>query len=631
MFVGQGNRHFDSLKYYTDKGPLDSTLVIKLNTIGGNYLSKGENDSAISYFQAAQKISEQLGFKMGQSVALIRIGICYVNKSEYDKATEYYFKALQVRRDMNDRAGVADVISNMGIVYSDQGDYNKAMKNYFEALKIREEINDPVGKANSMVNIANIYFIQNKYEQALKYYNEILILNPSSHTKYFLAIVYFNVGLCYEHLNDYSRALEFYNKSLNTSIELGDKGAIAMGIAGKGSVYYLTGKYEESLTLLSQSLDILKELGGKKEMTEIYCNLGYVYDSLNQNEKALESFNKGLIISKEINSKGDLQNAYSGISNVYKKMNDFKKAYEYYALFKMMQDSIQKESNLKSLAEIEAKYKVEKKEREIELLKKEQDVKDAKHDKQTQLIFVSIAAIVSISIFLFVLYNRVQLNKKNILQKRNVELERDALAAQMNPHFIFNSLGSIGGFIAENDKTQALEYLAVFSRLIRHNLEHSREQLVSVFDEIKMLESYLYLQQLRYENKFEYKIIADESIDTSLGIAPMFIQPFVENSILHGIYPKDDLGKIEIHFTLNVEKGLICEVIDNGIGREESMKRKDAYESLHKSLSMTITKERLEVINSLKGEKIELTISDIINNNIVVGTKVNFIFPINHI
>ena len=175
------------------------------------------------------------------------------------------------------------------------------------------------------------------------------------------------------------------------------------------------------------------------------------------------------------------------------------------------------------------------------------------------------------------------------------------------------------------------ERFFVFARLIRSNLEQSREQLVSVSDEVQMLKSYLHLLQLRFENKFNYTVTADESMDSAIGLPPMFIQPFVENAILHGVLPKETQGNISVQFYLKGAKELVCEVEDDGIGKSESLKRKTAFDE-HKSLAMTITEERMEIINSLNKEKIHLFMDDKRNENKnAAGTKVKISFPLQYV
>ena len=194
-----------------------------------------------------------------------------------------------------------------------------------------------------------------------------------------------------------------------------------------------------------------------------------------------------------------------------------------------------------------------------------------------------------------------QVKKANLMQqeklemeKNIIELEQEAARLQMNPHFIFNSLNSIQGFIATNDTFQAKRYLAKFARLMRLILENAREEFIPLQNEKDILDNYLELEKLSTNNKFEYVVEVDDNIDTeATEIPPMMIQPFVENAIVHGIKKKEGKGFINVRF--NAGNNLIrCEVIDDGIGRTKAAENKQHTPSKHKSTGISVTKKRLE-------------------------------------
>ena len=187
-----------------------------------------------------------------------------------------------------------------------------------------------------------------------------------------------------------------------------------------------------------------------------------------------------------------------------------------------------------------------------------------------------------------------KLKKQQIqTEKHIIELEQQALRMQMNPHFLFNALNAIKGYYAESQIREANRYIASFATLLRLILE-SREQLIPVSREVRMLELYIELMQMRYEGKFDFRIQVDPEIRvTEHGIPPMLLQPFVENAIIHGIIPMKGEGELKIAFSRS-EKSLICSIEDNGIGRAASEKLKKGPG--HKSMAIKITRERLELI-----------------------------------
>lgn len=205
------------------------------------------------------------------------------------------------------------------------------------------------------------------------------------------------------------------------------------------------------------------------------------------------------------------------------------------------------------------------------------------------------------------------IRESNKIKDEVRDLERSALRAQMNPHFIFNTLNSIQNFIMDNEKDKAMDYLSRFAKLVRQNLNASVDAKVSVAEEVSMLHNYLQLEQLRHKDAFSFDIFVEHNINQSdTFIGPLLIQPFVENAVIHGV----SNSELESHIQVNVkqiEEFLNVEIIDNGIGIEssETVKKKD-------SLGMRITQKRLEHINEYDGDG--YTIS---SNSESKGTKVD--------
>ena len=182
------------------------------------------------------------------------------------------------------------------------------------------------------------------------------------------------------------------------------------------------------------------------------------------------------------------------------------------------------------------------------------------------------------------------------LKQRASELEVKALRAQMNPHFIFNSLNSINNFILRNDKEQASEYLVKFSKLIRLILENSLFSLISLEKELEALTLYIELEALRFEHSFEHHIQYSNNLDTlSIKVPPLILQPFVENAIHHGLIPKNAPG----HLTIDIggEDDLLrVSIKDDGIGRERAAKLNAHTRQLKQSLGVTVTSERIKAM-----------------------------------
>lgn len=229
--------------------------------------------------------------------------------------------------------------------------------------------------------------------------------------------------------------------------------------------------------------------------------------------------------------------------------------------------------------------------------------------------------------FLLIRRRSIQLNKQRDYKRQIEKLEQKALLAQMNPHFIFNALNSIQSFLMYRENDLAERYLLKLSQLIRMTLNNSRESETSIEKEIEVLEKYLELEQMRYKNRFDFEFKNHLSgAEIRKCIPPMLIQPFVENSIIHGFKNLKEGGMITVQFSKIKDQFLFVEIIDNGLGYhntiEKSMKE-------HKSYGTTITSERLNLFKQKYGGEFQYHIETITGTNgEAEGTIVKMIIPV---
>lgn len=246
---------------------------------------------------------------------------------------------------------------------------------------------------------------------------------------------------------------------------------------------------------------------------------------------------------------------------------------------------------------------------------------------------VSVLTLV-ITIVLMLAYFRIKQienreEEKTRLNKKMADLELGALRAQMNPHFIFNTLSSIQQYILSNNTEQANFYLSKFAKLMRSIVQNSQKPFISIKEEVETLKLYCELERLRASDKFEFEILVDEKLDLlNDQIPPMLIQPYVENAIRHGVSPLEKDGMISIHIKKQDEH-IVCSVLDNGVGREKSKELNKERVKTHQSLGMIITRERLEILNKMSNSSLNVSISDLFENEEACGTKVEIFVPLN--
>lgn len=247
--------------------------------------------------------------------------------------------------------------------------------------------------------------------------------------------------------------------------------------------------------------------------------------------------------------------------------------------------------------------------------------------------------ILFICLLVGVMYFYFQYRIKKTEKTKQLELEQayakqeliasqlENLRSQMNPHFIFNALNSIQEFIISNEKEVASEYLVKFSRLIRVYLDHSRQSEVSLQEEIKALEIYLELEKVRFEEKLNYHISVDAEINQLQTMVPsLFLQPYVENALKHGLLHKKDNRKLVLNFK-KLTNELLIEIIDNGIGLTEAKRIKEARNFGHQSFAMSANQKRVQLLNKTRENKISVSVEEQFENEISAGTKVTIIIP----
>lgn len=269
------------------------------------------------------------------------------------------------------------------------------------------------------------------------------------------------------------------------------------------------------------------------------------------------------------------------------------------------------------------------------------------NDRPTTFVFTILTpfyrtwwfAFLTISLTGFTVYLVFKIRLNNIKNKQQKDFERKveiskielkALRSQMNPHFVFNSLNSIQHYIFNSKSDEAVKYLNKFAKLMRVILNNSDKPTVAIEDDLEALKLYLELEQMRFEDKFEYKIEIDDNVDLDYDVMPpMLLQPYVENAILHGLTPKKEKGLLHIRIS-SENNFIVCTITDNGIGRKKSAEIKRTMPgNKHKSLGMKITEERLRILNEISQSEHSVQITDLENEDgSALGTKVELYVPI---
>lgn len=234
-------------------------------------------------------------------------------------------------------------------------------------------------------------------------------------------------------------------------------------------------------------------------------------------------------------------------------------------------------------------------------------------------------------IYGFVQWRLYVLKKREEFKQKILQTEMKALRAQMDPHFLFNTMNSINAFILKNDKMKASRFLTDFSHLIRKILDFSKEETISLEKEEEILRGYLEMEAMRFDNNFDYDITIDDALDPwDTQVPTMILQPFIENSILHGIRHKTEgRGNIHIQFVPDGIDFFKCILEDNGIGRQKAAEiNKNVRQKSYISKGMSITNDRIDILNHQREKKTELLVEDLYTpENQACGTRVTIRIP----
>ncbi len=243
----------------------------------------------------------------------------------------------------------------------------------------------------------------------------------------------------------------------------------------------------------------------------------------------------------------------------------------------------------------------------------------------SQLWFILLCGLAFVGLVVLVFRQQLAIQRKKARQVNELNASKlTAIQSQMNPHFIFNALNSIQDLVLKGDVENSYSYITTFSNLVRSTLNYSEKDFIDFDQEIKLLNLYLSLEQLRFKKKLVYEIDADDIDDIQLP--PLLIQPFVENALVHGLLHKEGEKRLTIRFELR--EALICTVEDNGIGRERSKAIKERQRSEHESFSGKAIRKRFDILSDVFQGEFGYQYEDLMENGQATGTRITLTIPV---
>ena len=569
-------------------------LAIAYSTLGEVYQYHKQYDLAISSYKDALLANQTL------KTSLL-LGKTYVLNKEYGEAEKLLSPMEKITKMVPFQR--VELYEILGDAYVGLGDVDKAVAFYGEGLKIADKNQIAPKTIDLNSKIATAYAKGNRLQEANAYFNNSLELSSGQAPQRAVQEKE-KVADFYNKKNQFGQEIQLRKKSLEDLKKI-PKSEVADGVSIENdsisaqrinykiaNAYIAQDKYDEAIPYLEESIkdaDVDDDLLVRKDATR---KLSEVYKYKGDYTKALATYQEYVAV----------------VDTLYvRKEQEIARAARFNRELAAKQSRISGLEQERELAQ--SKYS---------LALTEQQLVAESIKRQNWIIYSLIFGMLLMGLAAYFFYRS---NKQQKLANNLLALK--SLRSQMNPHFIFNALNSVNNFIAKSDERSANRYLSDFSTLMRAVLENSDEDFIPLSKELELLELYTKLEHSRFSDKFDYAIIVDEDIDIdAFQIPPMLLQPYIENAIWHGLRYREDKGFLQIGIKQKDKLALEISITDNGIGRKNSAALKTQNQKKQKSKGMGNIKKRIEILNDMYKDKVDVFISDLETNG--TGTKVLF-------
>jgi serine phosphatase RsbU (regulator of sigma subunit)/Tfp pilus assembly protein PilF len=361
------------------KGKEKMEVLLKISNNTRNYAPQMSIDFGERYLTMAEELRDSAAMVEG----LQNLGITYYNIGDFEKTIHCFLQALRIEEGRNHIKGVAQAYNNLGVVFEEIGQEEKALNYYQRSLTIKEELKDSVFMANTISNIGYIYLHMGEVREALQYFNQSLTLDKLLNNEEGIIKSLNNIGESYTALNKYDSALYFFNQALAKN-----------------------------------------EILSTYEKAQLYNNIANVYLNSQNYRKAIEIYQTALNLGKTVQAVVNIQDSYKGLSDAYSGLRDFERGLQYYKLYTASKDSVLNEDSAIKIARIETDYRIQKREKEIELLKKEAEIRNLNLAKNRAVSYFLMGSLLLFLALVGILYHKYHFKQKanEMLEHQNREI-----------------------------------------------------------------------------------------------------------------------------------------------------------------------------------------------------------------
>jgi sensor histidine kinase YesM len=541
-------------------------------------------ENAIAHLQKAVAIAERIGDIQGKLTALQKIGLHRLRQHKMEEAGEIIMQCVKEYEQLPDSMMKSECL-HYAALYLINADLKAAAEMSLRGIEIVKHHGQPAGIVHHLQMLTKIATKSGDDDKAIEYSLEVLRIKDELNDKSSLLGTAKRLGQLYLKRGEAEQAQKFFEREI--ALHHADVNATRLALlqTGDAETYFLAGRKEDAFSFAKLAIEIANADGNKRNLGNAQFQMGQLHFMNESFEEAIPFLEASILTKGADIPVSDYTATLEMLHQCYERSAQFDKAYHSLMKKVAMEAELVNTERVKEVTLLNKRYETEKREAELRELKIKQ--------QQSEL--------------------------------QRTESELKAIKAQMNPHFIFNSLNSIQEMFFLGDKRLANEHLGQFSMLTRQILNASGKQYISLAEEIDMLHKYLQLEGLRFETDFSYDIAIDcEHEADDIMLPPMLIQPYIENAIRHGLLHRQGDKKVGILFSFDeAAKMLNCTIADNGIGREAAGRINMHRHALHESFATSANQKRLDLLNQNREQTIAVQYEDAAH-----GTIVNIHIPV---
>jgi serine phosphatase RsbU (regulator of sigma subunit) len=394
------------------------------NLLGALNLINHDTKVARSFFEKGLDAHRSVNNIKGMASCYSNLSNIYIENSLFDSAIIYQEKALSMRLKLTDKKQAADSYNNLGNIYNLKGEYGKASENLFKALKLYEQIDDPYGVSFCYYNIGRTYYTEKKFEKGIEYAMMSRKKRVAIGDKAGIATSYLLEAACKQALMRLTETAEDLKSAIAIQKEIGDKYGLQYSYSQLGLLFFNMKQYDLALEYQLLARDISVETNNIQGIIISNSCIGEIYKEKRNFPLAIEYELKSLEMARKINAQEEIKETLMMLSKIYSAMKNFDKAYEFQSRYISLKDSMDMEASAKQLQDLQAQYDNEKKQKEIELLTKNQEIQDERITRQKILNYAIFSGLVLVGIFAFLTFKRYREKQKanELLAQQKVEI-----------------------------------------------------------------------------------------------------------------------------------------------------------------------------------------------------------------